>query len=332
LRFPVLNSTLDRPLPEDIRLNLLSSESRQFAAVFTLVLSVTACGSSSGSSGTSNTPLPAVLAGSLDAGGIVVFKTDTTTPKTLTSTAGQMVKASPSGTSLVFNNTGESVAFGAPMYTVDMNGTVFTVDTPAGNSGDAFPSFSRDGTWIFFSRYIAGKGQLWWVHPDGSGAAALTTQNPGSDYWPTGSPDGTKVAYVDILTNDLRVLTIATGAVTDLGITPVHSPQWSPTGNVIAYLMTGGLTGELGIANSDGTNPQVLSVHNYEWGIDFSPDGKWIAARNAATGLIELINVSTKQITVLTSTGAITGTIGSPTWISGGASYRRVSPNLPVEP
>jgi hypothetical protein len=72
----------------------------------------------------------------------------------------------------------------------------------------------------------------------------------------------------------------------------------------------------------------VVSSDLYQNGIDFSPDGQWIAAIDVTAGLNEVINASTGAIQVL----PFTGFIGSPTWLSAGSSYRRLSPTSPPSP
>jgi Tol biopolymer transport system component len=290
---------------------------RAATAMATLVI-LGACGSSAVGPKVTHTG-PGALAASSDLGGVVTFNLDGTDIKIVTNAAGQMVKAAPSGTSVVFNNTGQLVDFGAPIYTANIaTGTLGVVDTPVNSSGDAFPAFSRDGQWIYFSRYIAAtnSGQLWRIHPDGTGGVALPNNMPGSDYWPTASPNGSQVAYVDIGSSHLRILTVASGAVTDLGIT-VHSPQWSPNSNLIAYVATSGIAGQIGVVRADGTGAHTLGAASYAWGIDWSPDGQWIAARNVSTSLIDLLNVSSGAVQTL----FFTGTMGSPTWLSAGASH-----------
>jgi Tol biopolymer transport system component len=203
------------------------------------------------------------------------------------------------------------------------------VDTAPSGTGDAFPSISRDGWWIYFSRTdsLTNNGHLWRIHPDGTGGAELTTQQPGSDFWPTSSPDGSTIAYVDTISSHLRTLNLATGAVTDLGIA-ARSPQWSPTSNTIAYLATSGLFGPLAIVNSDGSDAHLVSSDSYQADIDYSPDGQWIIAVDQSPGLIELINVSTRTVQELTPTVSV----GIPAWVSGGSSFRHLSPTSPPSP
>jgi Tol biopolymer transport system component len=58
---------------------------------------------------------------------------------------------------------------------------------------DAWPSFSQDGKWIFFTSNRTGENQIWKM-PASGGDAVQLTYNEG--FMPVGSPDGAYVYYV----------------------------------------------------------------------------------------------------------------------------------------
>jgi Tol biopolymer transport system component len=143
------------------------------------------------------------------------------------------------------------------------------------------------------------------------------------------------LAYVDLLSGNLRRLTIATGAVVDFGII-AHSPAWSPNSNLIAYLASDGGSGPIWVANSDGTGqrPVGTPTNQYVFDIDWSSDGQWIVGRNKVTALIDVINVASNRVMPL----RFTGFVGSPAWqpgsgASGSAAVLRAAPSTkPVVP
>lgn len=79
------------------------------------------------------------------------------------------------------------------IYVMNADGTN-AVRLTSNMSDDYTPRFSPDGTRVAFSRLgTRGVPQIWVMRADGSGATQLTTDG-GS--WPTWSPDGNQIAYV----------------------------------------------------------------------------------------------------------------------------------------
>jgi len=245
--------------------------------------------------------------------GIALFNFDGTGMKqlALNRTVGNL-KWAPSGKSLAFDQnsigcTGNSNV----LLTTDLQGNVTVVNS--GSAGDMYPSYSRDGTWIYFTSNNGSQAALWRVHPDGTSADSLTNLNPSLDLYPSPSPDGTQVVYSTILsgyaTADLRVLTVSTGAVTDLNING-WAPSWSPAGNLIVYLQGYACQSTLAIANADGTGARVLSSDAYQGEFDWSPDGQWIVAYNVSRNRIDLINATSGVTLPLTFTSGLS----SPSW------------------
>ncbi len=250
------------------------------------------------------------LVATSDTGGVIMFNLDGSGFQAVTRVGATDVKWAPSGTSVVFICPQPFNVL--PVCTSDLHGNVDTLDLSS-SPADAWPFYSRDGTWIYYS-HIGEGGILERVHPDGSMADSLHSLVPGDDYWPSPSPDGTMLAYVDLVSGNLRLLTIATGAVVDMGII-AHSPAWSPNSNQIAYLASDGGTGSLAVINSDGSGQRALGSagSQYYFDIDWSPDGQWIVGRELATAKIDVINVATNRVMPL----AFTGFVGSPAWQPG---------------
>jgi WD40 repeat protein len=261
---------------------------------------------------------PGTLAAISDTGGVITFNLDGSGFQALTRMPATDVKWAPSGASVVFIC---PRPFNVdPMCTSDLHGNVVTLDLGADGAADAWPFYSRDGTWIYYS-HIGENGIMSRIHPDGSVADTLPNMLPGDDYWASPSPDGTMLAYVDLLSGNLRRLTIATGAVVDFGII-AHSPAWSPNSQLIAYLASDGGSGPIWLANSDGTGQRAVGspTNQYVFDIDWSPDGQWIVGRNKATALIDVINVASNRVMPL----RFTGFVGSPAWQPGsGPTGRR---------
>ncbi|HWB41671.1 MAG TPA: hypothetical protein VG500_10455 [Gemmatimonadales bacterium] len=156
------------------------------------------------------------------------------------------------------------------------------------------PQYSSDGTWVYFHGFSSGlppfiSGEIWRVHPDGSGYERVGPAGSSSiaDRNPTPSPDGTRVAYVSnrgLLPgfSTLRVLTIAGGAETDLSLEASY-PRWSPTGTWIAFTQVDvNLHGTVWLVHPDGSEAHQVSPDSLfiAWGagLAWSPDGKYLIA------------------------------------------------------
>jgi TolB protein len=96
------------------------------------------------------------------------------------------------------------------------------------------------------------------------------TTDPGEDYGPAVSPDGTKVAYANYSSRELIVMNIDGSGKTSLATG--YSPAWSPDGTKIVYTAN---YGDLYVMNADGTGQQLLIADGDD--AAWSPDGSKIA-------------------------------------------------------
>lgn len=185
--------------------------------------------------------------------------TATTVP---TSTLPPVVEitATPDSTAIVAptatgGSTGQiafaSTRSGIPqIYVINLDLTGLTPLTNI-TEGACQPDWSPDGSQIVFISPCRERGEfyetvyndssLYIMNADGSGQKPLTTV-PGSDFDPTWSPDGKRIAYTSLRDGkkDIYVLTVATNALVRLttvssDIQANSQPAWSPFGNMIAY-------------------------------------------------------------------------------------------------
>jgi hypothetical protein len=251
------------------------------------------------------------VAASLDNdSGIVAFNMDGSGYTLLTPTPAGTVKWAPSGTSLVFDQLQCNGTCGGSGRLLVLNGsTVVTVDTTPGVF-DGWPEYSRDGAWIYYTKSYT----LWRAKPDGSVDSLIPTAQYDAVAFPSASPDGSKVAYVQGGGGHLRILFLANDSTVDLGVT-AESAVWSPTGNAIAYNAGSYIQGAGGLAviNADGSGQRSYPMpanDAYTMQFDWSPDGQWLIARDGQSAKLTLINVASGLRLPL----GYTGSVGGATW------------------
>lgn len=142
------------------------------------------------------------------------------------------------------------------------------------------PNWSPDGSRILYSfANPPGDGQgLAWVRPDGSGSETLRFDG----WFGRFSPDGNRIAYMDLISSEIYVMNVTTRASTALttgGTANVNSaPDWSSDGKRIAYTNSQGVyvvdarTGA-SVSLTQGSTAALSDFRNPV----FSPDGSQIA-------------------------------------------------------
>jgi Tol biopolymer transport system component len=131
---------------------------------------------------------------------------------------------------------------------------------------------------IAFTRGLDGNDEIYVMNPDGSGQTRLTNQ-PGSDWQPAWSPDGTKISFVSERdgNHEIYVMNADGSGQTRLTNNPAYdvSPSWSPDGQKIAFTSTRDhYYYEIYVMNADGTNVTRLTFNTAPDGTPrWSPDG-----------------------------------------------------------
>lgn len=197
------------------------------------------------------------------------------------------------------------------LATVDTAGNYQFVLTAgdSGLSGELWPSYSHDGSWIYFQ----GDALVWKVHGDGTVLTRVSPLGPiGTiDRYPSPSRDDAKLVLATSRTNssnglDIEIFDLTTSSFTSLGVNGV-SPRWSPVADSIAYV---DVDGRVKVLAADGTGLRALTPvgQGFAIAIDWSPDGQWLLARDSYA--LELIQVSSGMILPL----GYTTSMSDPVW------------------
>lgn len=126
------------------------------------------------------------------------------------------------------------------------------------------------------------------------------------------SPDGTRLAFISYTaaqTNELRLLTIATG--NSIVLAPeAREPKFSPNGDRVAYLVAnttvvGPPAVGLAVVGTDGTGTRVLNAADYFGGVSWSPNGTMLLARINSSRLLRVVRVTDGAFVTLQFRGAL---------------------------
>jgi len=208
---------------------------------------------------------------------------------------------SPDGEALLFVSPcaeKENSYPGASIYSLNMtDGNVTPLIAAIG--GVFSPDWSNSG--IAFTRQEFDQPRVWVAHSDGRNPQQISQENA-IDSQPNWSPDGERI----VLLNNSRgapmlFWVFKDGSLPSSRPDPVsrshvpNSPDWSPAGDVIAYIAEQQVW--IVAWDAKGYGAQQLTVLGPNDDPDFSPDGGWIAIESWREG-------ANHEIYIMTSNGS----------------------------
>ena len=153
--------------------------------------------------------------------------------------------------------------------------------------GDDAPAWSPDGSEIAFTSFRNGKGDIYVMHPDGTGLRRLTT-SPAHDDLAAWSPDGTRIAFTSTRSGDLEIWVMNADGSDQHQLTfdrsNDYSPTWSPDGTRIAYRSDKDGDADIYSMRADGSDVRRLTTaHSTDYSPAWGPDGRilFVSDRNS---------------------------------------------------
>ncbi len=230
----------------------------------------------------------------------------------------------PDGKTLIYNSLGL-------LYKIPVEGgTPELIPTGFANKINNDHGISPDGTEMVISDQTeTGSSMIYSLPIEGGVPRKITPLAP--SYWHGWSPDGKTLAYCAERNGNYDIYTIPFGGGEEVRLTDTEGlddgPDYSPDGKYIYFNSTRSGTMQIWRMKPDGSEQEQITTDKYnDWFAHPSPNGKWIVYVTFNTDvpagdhppnkdvMLRLMNLDTKEVTVLAKIFGGQGTINVPSW------------------
>ncbi|MBD0851029.1 TolB family protein [Maribacter arenosus] len=228
------------------------------------------------------------------------------------------------GKTLIYNSQGL-------LYKIPVEGgTPKMIPTDFANKINNDHGISPDGTQMVISDQTeTGQSMIYSIPIEGGVPKKITPLAP--SYWHGWSPDGKTLAYCAERNGNYDIYTIPFEGGKETRLTNAEGlddgPDYSPDGKYIYFNSTRTGTMQIWRMKPDGSDQEQITTDKYnDWFAHPSPDGKWLVYVTFNTDvpagdhppnkdvMLRLMDLETKEVTVLAKLFGGQGTINVPSW------------------
>jgi len=230
----------------------------------------------------------------------------------------------PDGSTLIYNS-------GGLLYKIPVEGGVpELIPTDFARRINNDHGISPDGTQIVISDGTEERRSIIYTLPiEGGKPERITPIGP--SYWHGWSPDGQTLVYCAARDGNYDVYAIPTKGGKEIRLTDAEGlddgPEYSPDGKFIYFNSVRSGAMQIWRMKPDGSEQEQITTDEYnDWFAHPSPDGKWIAYVTFGTDvpagshppnkdvMLRLMNLETKEVSVMAKLFGGQGTINVPSW------------------